>query len=732
MQKYILYFFFFIPFLSFSQNTDSAESRLNTVEIIGIIPDKFHTPGSTFSIRKSQIRFSNSATSADLLMESGKVFVQKSQAGGGSPVLRGFEANKVLIVVDGVRLNNLIFRGGHLQNVLRMDNFAMQKVSVILGPQALNYGSDALGGVMSFETEKPVFLEAESDKKLQVSGTGLFRYGSAANERTQHYSLRFSGKKWGAFSSVSFSSFGDLKQGKAKNPFNSRYPNLFDRNVYVQNVEGKDSVFTNLRPEKQIYTGYSQLNFMQKFSAQTGSLLHEVGFYLSGTSNVPRYDRLTEMSNGLPRFAEWNYGPEKWGMLNYGLTFQKACKLYDVLTTRLAVQHFEESRISRRFNSTNRKHQVEKVNALNFNVNAKKIAGKHFIEYGLEGIYNSLNSNAFSENIKTQVSSPADTRYPDGENNLKSVSVFLSDNYNIGTKVLLSGGLRYNYNSLYSEFKDTTFFNFPFKEAKQENGAWSGKLAATYQGNSWKLMVAGSTAYRIPNVDDMSKVFESAGGNLIVPNAELKPEYAQTGEIQVGSSSDQAIQFSIGGYLTRLTNAIQLGATTYEGKDSVLYDGTMSAVLSNQNAFKARILGGYAGVSAHFAGRFSAYGNITFTRGRIATDSTPAPLDHIPPLFGNLGIKYAHGKWNAQFYTLLNGAKKLKEYNLNGEDNFQYATPEGMPAWFTLNVKASCELNPHVTFMGGIENILDTNYRVFASGVSGAGRNIYVALSGRF
>ena len=68
------------------------------------------------AIQRKDIQFINPANAADLLAQTGTALVQKSQLGGGSPILRGFEANKVLYVVDGVRMNNAIYRGGHLQD----------------------------------------------------------------------------------------------------------------------------------------------------------------------------------------------------------------------------------------------------------------------------------------------------------------------------------------------------------------------------------------------------------------------------------------------------------------------------------------------------------------------------------------------------------------------------------------------------------------------------------------
>ena len=100
-------------------------------------------------------------TTGDLLQNSGQVHLQMSQQGGISPVLRGFEANRVLLVVDGVRMNNAIYRSGHLQNAGTLDPFAIAQTQVVMGPSSVMYGSDALGGVVHFLTRRPAFSQGD-------------------------------------------------------------------------------------------------------------------------------------------------------------------------------------------------------------------------------------------------------------------------------------------------------------------------------------------------------------------------------------------------------------------------------------------------------------------------------------------------------------------------------------------------------------------------------------------
>ena len=74
----------------------------------------------------------------------------------------------------------------------------------------------------------------------------------------------------------------------------------------------------------------------------------------------------------------------------------------------------------------------------------------------------------------------------------------------------------------------------------------------------------------------------------------------------------------------------------------------------------------------------------------------------------------------------------MEDYNPNGEDNLQYATPDGMPSWVTFNLKAGVQLHRHLLLQAGVENILDRNYRHFASGFSAPGRNVILALRSSF
>lgn len=716
----------------FAQNEaekDSIGLQEVTISANRFAEPRADVPNQIQSITARDIKFQNAQNTAELLEQTGQVMAQRSQGGGGSPVLRGFEANRVLIVVDGVRMNNAIFRGGHLQNVLRIDQSMLDRAEVVFGPGSVVYGSDALGGAMCFYSKNP--LLALPEQRINLKTNAFVRYGSANQEKTAHIDFNIGSKRFGSLTSLTVSDFGDLRQGGSDNFF-SDYPNQFLRNYYVERINGVDSVRLNDNPLIQKQSAYKQYDVLQKFRFRASDKVnHVLNLQYSNTTNVPRYDRLTDVNDsGVFKNAEWYYGPESRLLAAYHLDLSGGTSFYDKLKLVAAYQNIEESRNSRKLNNLNRKSQVEGVQVLSLNVDvAKQLNDKNELTYGIEATHNIVESAATFTNIVTNEVTPADTRYADGGSTTNSLAAYATDRFEVSDKVVVSGGVRYSYNTLLSKFTSQEFFAFPFAEAKQNAGALSGNLGIVYKPTDkiW-LSLLGSTGFRTPNVDDLSKVFESGGGTLIVPNPNLKPEYAKNIELGVNWKPCSFFQVEANVFYTLLDNALGTAAFTFNNQDSILYDGEQSAVYATQNLGKARVMGAYLGVSAPFGKGFSLYGKLNYTKGTVDTDTTGVPLDHIPPMYGRLGLQYQKNKVQAAFWAAYSAAKQLSDYSPSGEDNEIYATPDGMPAWLTFNLRGSYQIGKNITVQAGIENILDTNYRVFASGISSPGRNISATL----
>lgn len=677
-------------------------------------------------IRASDMAFQSLQTSADVMQSTGNVFVQKSQLGAGSPVIRGFETNKVLLVVDGIRMNNAIYRGGHLQNIVTLDNAAMDKVEILYGPGSVMYGSDALGGVMNFFTKSPTL---SSDGQLLTKVNAFARYSTANQEKTGHIDFSLGGNKFGSLTSFTYSDFDDLLQGSNRS---DEYPDFGKRPFYQERINGEDVMVANEDENLQVASGYTQYDFLQKFTYQQNDHVnHQINLQYSTSTDVPRYDRLTEMSNGTLRFGEWYYGPQTRLLAAYGLQLTRDHGVYDQAHITAGYQFVEESRHDRRFGNPSINHRTEQLDIFTLNADFSKQSGKSTWRYGVEATTNHVNSTAFKENIDTGATAPQSTRYPDGGSDVRTGALYLSDQYHLSNRITLNGGLRLSFNSLKASFVDTTFYPFPFSDITQQFTNLSGSLGAVWNGNAgWRVSMMGATGFRAPNVDDLAKVFESVAGSVVVPNPDLGPEKTYNIDLGIAKSIDDKYSIGVEGYYTWYRDAITTQPGTFNGESQIIYDGELSDVTMNVNALSAYIYGFNAYVSVDLTRSLSLYSTINYTYGRINTDTTDYPLDHIPPVFGKTSLTYKIKKFRAEAYAMYNGWKHLEDYNLNGEDNYPFATVDGMPAWATFNLKASYQLTQNFTVQLGVENILDTNYRVFASNISAPGRNVSVTVRG--
>lgn len=675
-------------------------------------------------ISSKEIQLLNPQTAADLLTVSGKVFVQKSQQGGGSPMIRGFATNRLLYTIDGVRMNNAIFRAGNIQNVISLDPFSIEKTEVVFGPGSVIYGSDAIGAVMSFKTITPKF---SFENKPLISGNAFARFSSANNEKTVHADINLGFQKWAFVTSISHNDYGDLTMG-------SNGPDEYLRNFYVERIDNQDVVIENKNPKKQIPTGYTQLNLMQKVGFKSDDNWDfEYGFHFSETSNYDRYDRLIITRNGNPRDGEWKYGPQKWLMNNLEIDKNMAHSFFDNVSLRLTHQNFEESRISRGFNRNDRETRTEKVAAFSSNLDFTKVLSKrNKLFYGAEYVFNDVTSIGVNTDISTNTSQKGPSRYPNAT--WSSLGFYVSNQTDFASKWTLQTGLRYNFYKLDAIF-DTTFYPFPFTEAKIDDAAFSGSIGLVFRPEkTWLLSTNMSSAFRSPNVDDVGKVFDSEPGFVVVPNPNLKAEYAYNTDISIAKTLTDFIKIELTGFYTVLKNAMVRRNFTLNGLSEILYDGEMSQVQAIQNAASAHVYGFQTGVEIDFGKGFGFSSDFNYQKGEEELDNgEKGPLRHATPWFGTTRISYSKDKINAQFYANYSGSvafENMPETEI--AKPFMYAIDQNgnpySPSWFILNLKTSYQFKENLLFSSGIENLTDVRYRPYSSGIVSPGRNFVVSL----
>ena len=692
---------------------------------------KREVPKKIISIKAEDILFANPQTSADLLQSSGQVFIQKSQLGGGSPLIRGFSTNRLLLSVDGVRMNNAIFRGGNVQNIISIDPFSIQNTEIILGADSVIYGSDAIGGVINFYTITPKLSLTDT---LLFKGNAIIRYSSASNEKTGHIDFNLGYKKWAFLTNVSFTDFDDLQMGKF---------GLDDylRPEYVVTTNGQDNIVQNKNPRIQHFTGYNQINFLQKVQYKVDETLHfDLGLLYSTTSDYPRYDRLIRYEGDELKYAEWFYGPQSWFLGNFQITkLSSNSNLYDKIKATVAYQNFQESRIDRNLNSEIRRTRKENVDAISANFDFEKnLSETTKLFYGVEYIYNSVGSQGKQENIPNNITQPIASRYPNGST-WQSLAAYINYKFKPNKKFTLQTGVRYNAIFIKADLSENnTFFNLPFNDADIKTGALTGTAGFSWIPNKtiqWKLNA--STAFRAPNIDDIGKIFDSEPGSVVVPNANLKPEYAYNGELGLTLNFNKTVVIDLATYYTYLDNALVRRDFSINGQTEIIYDGELSNVQAIQNASKAWIYGFEAGIKISFSEHFKFKSQYSIVGGMEEDNGIEVPVRHVAPSFGNAHLIWEKNKLKCDAFINYNGELSFNSLAVSEvRKAYLYAKDKNgnpyAPSWYTINFRSQYEINKNTSLIVTLENITNQCYRPYSSGISAPGTNLILALKYSF
>ncbi len=707
----------------------SSENQLEqiTLSVARFKLKKDEIPQKIVSITPSEIQLASPQTSADLLESTGQVFVQKSQLGGGSPMIRGFSTNRLLLTVDGVRMNSAIFRSGNLQNVISVDPMMVEAAEVILGPGSVVYGSDAIGGVMNFYTLKPKFSFKEG---TSFSGNIYTRFATANNENTVHADLNIGRDNWAFVSGVTYSDFGDLKMGE-------HGPDDYLRPDYAARQDGVDVMLQNEDPLVQKPTGYEQLNLLQKIKFMPSKDWDlNLGLIYSETSDFPRFDRLYRKRDGVLRAAEWYYGPQKWFLGNLKVNHRSESEFYDKVQFNGAYQFFGESRNDRDFGENILFTTEENVDAYSANLDFEKGLSQSKLFYGFEYVLNNVSSEGSFRNIQTSENGDTASRYPDGSK-WQSMAVYTSYQWKLNEKFSLQSGIRYNHILVDASFDDR-FYDFPFDRADISTGALTGSLGLNWRQNDfvgWRLGL--STAFRAPNIDDVGKIFDSEPGSVVVPNPDLKSEYAYNAELGTDFNFNENIRLALTGYYTYLDNAMVRRDFDLNGVTEIEYQGEPSRVQAIQNAANAYVYGIEAGLEVDFSVALRLKSQFSYTHGEENEGGEYVPLRHAAPMFGNTHLIWHKRRLKFDLFTEYNGQFDFEDL-APGEQGkpYLYALDENgnpySPSWYTLNLTGQYEFSSNWLATVSVENITDQRYRTYSSGIAAAGRNLIIALSYTF
>lgn len=683
-------------------------------------------------INKREIEKFNPQTSADLLGNKPGVSIQKSQSGGGSPNIRGNEANRILLMIDGVRMNNAIYRGGHLQNSITVDPSILANSEILYGPSSVVYGSDALGGVVHFRTRIPDLTD-ETDLNYYSS------FSTGNKSLITHVDLEYGENKFAFLSSFTYKSFGDIRMGKNRMHGDDDWGRIYH---YAEDGVIKRNDNSNIQKN----SGYLQVDALQKIvykSSSSSRLIANIQY--SNSSDINRQDQLNDYKDGTLKYEKWYYGPQKRLLTSF--TFEDWTKrtLYDKAEIIFAYQNLEESRHTKKTVDdfqTNREEQVN-VYSLNANFNKKGFG------YGFELITNDVNSEAskyFPEHDST-INFTA-TRYPSGTAKMNSMAAYVKKEHSFSEKLKANAGVRLTKTRLQGD--NATIkgeIKLPYDSIDQNNIDFNWNTSLVYHpSESSKIAAIISTGFHAPNIDDIAKYYEK-GKNIIVPNLDLTSEYITNYELNYSKHLNNKHLFNIDVYYTQMRNPIIKVAEYIVPFGVNLPDGLNPQ--SNINAKKAYAYGSSFYMSSQWNKHWFTSFDITYTYGKITEFSDEyevkykennfsRSLAHIPPLFGKFSIEHKNKNFRQRLTTIFNARKAPSMFDAGGIDNLDEGiyvedsegnlVAKGVPAWFTLNYSVQYDFSEQITLQGGLSNILDVHYKTFGSGISAMGRSLNITL----
>ena len=692
-------------------------------------------------------------TSAELLRQAPGVRVQQSQGGGGSPVIRGFEANRILIVVDGVRMNNAIYRSGHLHNAISIDPFSLSRAEVIYGPSSVGYGSDALGGVVHYFTKEPRTGDAQPWRFFVANS-----YDTRHEHTITHIDITHSKDNWASLTSLSYSLFGDIHMGRKRNHGYADWGLVSEFSKNNRNFF-QNQASANPNHNHQRNTSYNQIDLMQKFVFQPNPENKWVlNLQYSSSSDIPRFDKLAERRDGELRYATWFYGPQKRLLISpkYSFTSDKKWLREGVIT--LAYQQLEESRVQRKFGSLLRENQIEDLDVFSANADfnvaldqSKKLA------YGFEFTHNELQSIGFSQNLVIEGNDVVDlvnymlipSRYPSNSGFYTTMAAYIDYKLNLDQKNTINAGARITNTRLKAAWNEQALIDARLGKTTNRSNALNLSLGYVFRPNDlWELRSVLASGFRAPNIDDMGKIREKQG-KLTVPNPFLKPEYAYTADFGVSRYFDQRTSFvQLNLFYTLLYNYIARQPYMLPFDDSsssfetVTYLGDELETWANTNVGEATLRGASLQWNTKVNKNLTYGGHVSYTYGITREDQIPVPS--ILPWQGAQQISISNRRLNGQLSFVFAGQKLPEDYSNGGEDGLE-ETPvigvssetgeneyAGTPSWNRFDFRLTYNVNTNTIVGADLHNLFDVHYKEFASGISAPGRSLRLRLQYRF
>jgi len=677
-----------------AMEAEAEESRYRTVTVSRREPEDPFLSDRSVAVRDQEALAESSPRSTpEALFDAPGVFVQKTNHGGGSPIVRGMIGPQVLITVDGVRLNNSVYRSGPLQYLNLVDPLALSQIEVLRGPGSVLYGSDAMGGVVALSTHQP-----PSPRSLEGGGRLLLRYGSADQQGSIYSHARAGVAGAGVVVGASFKRFEDLDGG---------------RELGVQPYSGYQHSSALARATYQLELG------------ELGRLDLNAGYLMARVADAGRTDKLVDKQS-LQIYDN-----------DDDLAYARAGLALWPLRTRVELTLSYQQFFERKDNIAVEEDLATEVSTVRDEIEVHTIGGDlqlatRLLDNRLRFVYGGMwyrdlvGAEQWRRERNQDWRESSVLSYPPGStyDNLGLFALISGDALRFESGHLLRPSGGYRLHGMRGEAPVRA--DLPAVEFMHLGHVFSAGLQYLYSDLA-TVAFTFSQGFRAPNLNE-AVMLGDTGKFFHIPNDQLGPERSDTFELLARARLGR-LTMSGSGYVSLLHDLIKRDDAEWEGQAEV----GNKRVAQNVNGGEGLLWGVDGLVALDIAHGFSVRGHATYTLGdELIEAEESVPLTRIPPLFGQAVLRYDYrenSSWRGFAETYVRGA--AMQDRLSAEDEKDARIPEGgTPGWWTWNVRAGVAVQEHLRVTLGVENLLDETYRYHGSGIFAPGSSVILTIQG--
>ncbi len=663
--------------------------------------DAADVPGTTEVIRGEDIQGRKlSRSTPEALKELPAVMVQRTSHGQGSPFIRGFTGFRTLFLIDGIRLNNSVFRDGPNQYWNSVDSFSYDRLELVKGPASVLYGSDAIGGAVNALTLSP--FDRVTDPDRPWGGRTSYRYSTAEDSHTvraEGYTVQEG--KLGASAGVTYRDYGDLRAGGDTG--------------------------------EQPHTGYTEADVDAKLEYRvTEDTRLTLAHQTVSQNDVWR----THKTIYAKSFEGTKVGDEKKRTLDQdrSLTYiqldaKELQGLVEDLNLTVSYQRQEEEQYRVKKDSTSDREGFE-VDTLGASLQLTSPSAIGEWVYGLEYYRDFVTSSKTSYKADGSFKSESIQGPVADDSTYDSLGAYLQDSVPIGPRAEVVLGGRYNYN-----VADVGAYQDPIsgdeKSFSDDWDAFVGSLRALVHLDEEKRasVFAGiSQGFRAPNLSDLTRFDTARSSEIETPSTDLAPERYLAYELGLKINTEPA-RLQLAGFYTGISDMIVRTPTRR------IIDENRE--VTKKNAGDGHVLGVEAGASVTFFEDWCLWGNATWMDGEMdayptsEAEEVREPMDRLMPLTVNIGLRFKPSdRWWAE--TVVTVADRQDNLSSREKEDTQRIPPGGTPGYTILSFRGGYDVTRHLTLAAVLENVTDEDYRVHGSGLNEAGRNLVVSAEYRF